>query len=55
MLICYGFCSSFCTVERSLQALEALIEQGHRVLPVCSYNFEATDTRFGRAQELLDI
>ena len=53
MLICYGFCSSFCTVERSLGALKELIGEGHRILPVCSYHFEKTDTRFGRAEEIL--
>ena len=51
MLICYAFCGSFCTVERSLEALRALKRKGHRLLPVGSFNFLSTDTRFGRAKE----
>lgn len=51
MLICYAFCGSFCTVERSLEALRELKSRGHELLPVGSFNFLATDTRFGRAQE----
>ena len=51
MLICYGFCSSFCTVDRSLAVLQALKDQGHELLPVCSPNFAKTDTRFGRADD----
>jgi dipicolinate synthase subunit B len=53
MLICYGFSSSFCTVERALAALAALKNQGHRILPVCSFHFASTDTRFGKAKEIL--
>ena len=53
MLICYGFSSSFCTVERALAALRRLREQGHRILPVCSFHFAKTDTRFGRAAEIV--
>ena len=51
MLICYGFCSSFCTVDRSLAVLEKLKELGHDLVPVCSFHFASTDTRFGRAEE----
>ncbi len=54
MLICYGFCSSFCTVERSFRAMEELKRRGHDILPVCSYHFESTDTRFGSAKKQIE-
>lgn len=53
MLICYGFSSSFCTVSRSLSALEALLEEGHEIIPLCSFHFAQIDTRFGRAEEIV--
>ena len=52
MKICYGFCGSFCTVGRSLQVLEKLKEQGHTLIPVGSYHFINTDTRFGEARQI---
>ncbi|MBE6637886.1 MAG: dipicolinate synthase subunit B [Ruminococcaceae bacterium] len=53
MLICYGFCGSFCNFERAFAELEKLISLGHSIIPVCSYHFSATDTRFGKAEELM--
>ena len=52
MLICFGFCGSFCTVGRAMRQLQALKERGHELLPVGSFAFCRTDTRFGRADEL---
>ena len=52
MKICYAFCSSFCTVSRSVAALEALKKQGHILLPVFSEHFQTVDTRFGKASEI---
>lgn len=51
MKICYGFCGSFCTVARSFAVLKQLVDEGHEVLPVGSYNFLHTDTRFGKAED----
>lgn len=53
MVICYAFCGSFCNFERSFAEFEKLIAAGHELIPVCSYHFAATDTRFGRAQTLV--
>ena len=53
MLICYGLCGSFCTVRRSLAILETLKKQNFDLLPVCSFHFCSTDTRFGSAAEHL--
>lgn len=53
MVICFGICGSFCNFENAARQLEGLVAAGHTVIPVCSYHFSATDTRFGRAEELV--
>ena len=53
MVICYGFCGSFCNFENAFAELEKLIAKGHEVTAVCSYHFAQTDTRFGKAQTLV--
>ncbi len=53
MVICYGFCGSFCNFERSFTEFEKLIREGHTLIPVCSYHFASTDTRFGKADTLV--
>ena len=53
MVICYAFCGSFCNFENSFAQLEKLIAKGHDIIPVCSYHFAKTDTRFGKAQALV--
>ncbi len=53
MVICFAICGSFCNFENSLTQLAALVERGHSIIPVCSYHFAATDTRFGKAEELM--
>lgn len=53
MVICYGFCGSFCNFERSFAEFEKLIAAGHELIPVCSHHFVTIDTRFGKAQELV--
>lgn len=49
MLIGYCFTGSFCTLEASLVAMENLINQGHDVIPIFSYNVRDKDTRFFKA------
>ncbi len=53
MVICFAFCGSFCNFENAINALSALVAAGHRVIPVCSFHFCSTDTRFGRAEALV--
>lgn len=52
-MIGYAFCGSFCTHAASLTQLRALVTAGEEVLPIVSDNVFATDTRFGRAADLL--
>ena len=52
MLICFGLCGSFCTVERAIGQMKALKDAGHGLLPVGSEIFCATDTRFGKHETI---
>lgn len=56
-----GYCltGSFCTFEKSLNALNDLVLAGHNVTPIMSEIAYSTDTRFGTAEyfkkKLVDI
>ena len=50
----FAFCGSFCTHARALRELRNLIEKGYEVQPIVSECVFSTDTRFGRATELID-
>ena len=52
-MIGYALCGSFCTHEKSMKQLERLAEQGYDIQPIMSETVYTTDTRFGRAQELI--
>lgn len=47
----YCFTGSFCTFERSFEALRGLINAGYDVQPIMSENAYYTDTRFAVAEE----
>ncbi len=51
-MIGYAFCGSFCTVKKSLGALEGLASK-YDILPIFSPAFQAFDTRFGKAQSFI--
>ncbi len=53
-MIGYAMCGSFCTHQTSLEQLKALISQGYDIQPILSETVYTTDTRFGRARELID-
>ena len=52
-MIGYAFCGSFCTHYKSLEILKRIIEDGCEVQPIMSENVYNTDTRFGRAEDLI--
>ena len=52
-MIGYALCGSFCTHAKSLAALTELVRMGYDVLPIVSECVYGTDTRFGRAEELV--
>ncbi len=44
---------SFCTFERVLNETKRLVAAGHAVTPIVSFHTASTDTRFGKAQDIL--
>ena len=49
----YALCGSFCTHSKSLFYMEKLASK-YDILPIVSYTVKETDTRFGKASELLE-
>jgi len=54
MLICWGFCGSFCTLDRTLEQLKEIRSAGNEIIPVGSYNFCRVNSRFGTAEKWRD-
>lgn len=52
LTIGFALTGSFCTFERALSQMEALVRRGYDVLPVVSFNAGNLDTRFMTAQRL---
>ena len=50
----YAFCGSFCTIKQSLAALRALSALDYKIKPIMSQIVYTTDTRFCKAQELIE-
>lgn len=53
-MIGYAFCGSYCTHRASLAQMEQLLRAGYDILPIMSDNVYSTDTRFGKASELIE-
>lgn len=52
-MIGYALCGSFCTHARALETLRCLRARGHEIRPIVSEIVSRSDTRFGRACDLL--
>ena len=50
----YAFCGSFCTIDKSLAQLENLSRMDIRIKPIMSEMVYKTDTRFGKAKDLIE-
>ena len=53
-MIGFAMTGSFCTHGKALNVLRSLVERGEEVLPIVSDSVRLTDTRFGKAQELME-
>ncbi len=53
-MIGFAICGSFCTHKYALEQMRLLLESGREILPIMSENVYSTDTRFGKAQTLID-
>ncbi len=49
----YAFCGSFCTIKDSLTALRKLAKEDIKIKPIMSQIVYTTDTRFGKAADLI--
>lgn len=50
----YAFCGSFCTIKQSVAALRTLAKLDYSIMPIMSSIVYQTDTRFGKAQDLIN-
>lgn len=49
----YAMTGSFCTIRNSLEALKTLSQYDIKIKPIMSETVYRTDTRFGKAQDLI--
>ena len=49
----FAMCGSFCTFSKAFPQMQKLVELGYDVLPIMSQNAYSTDTRFGKAEEMI--
>lgn len=47
----YALTGSFCTFEKSFETAKRLVELGHELTPIASFNAFELSTRFGTAEE----
>jgi len=52
-MIGYAMCGSYCTHGASLKELRTLSERDYEILGIVSENVYSTDTRFGKATDLI--
>lgn len=48
----FAFCGSFCTVKEAVEAMKSLLPS-YRVTPIFSEAIQTTDTRFGKADDIM--
>lgn len=53
-MIGYVFCASHCTVKASIGVLQTLVNKYGDVCPIVSENVYNTDTRFGKARDIIE-
>lgn len=49
----FAMCGSFCTFAKSLSEMKKLSDNGYEIVPVMSDNAYKTDTRFGKASDII--
>ena len=48
----FAFCGSFCTIQDATEAMKTLLDS-YRVTPIFSETLQNTDTRFGKAEAIM--
>lgn len=49
----FAMCGSFCTFSKAFQQMKKLVELDYKVIPIMSQNAYSTNTRFGKAEEMV--
>ena len=49
----FAMCGSFCTFSKAFVQMQNLVDLGYDVIPIMSHNAYSTDTRFGKAEEMV--
>lgn len=52
-MIGFAMCGSYCTHADAVKQMRSLVELGYDLQPILSENVSITDTRFGRAKDLI--
>ena len=50
----FAMCGSFCTFKKVIPEMKKLVDEGYNVYPVMSPVAFSTDTRFGKAQDIIN-
>lgn len=50
----YAITGSFCTIKESIEALKVLSKENIKILPILSETVCSTDTRFGKAKDIIN-
>lgn len=50
----FALCGSFCTFAKTIEQMESLTEKGFDIFPIMSERAYSTDTRFGKAAEIVE-
>lgn len=50
----FAICGSFCTIERVLAVMERMAQEDWNLVPIVSEAVFTHDTRFGKAQDIVD-
>lgn len=51
----FAVCGSFCTFHKAFNAAQSLVDLGANVFPIMSFNASSLSTRFGTAEENVEI
>ena len=49
----FAMCGSFCTFKKAIEQMKILKALGYNILPIMSFNAYSTDTRFGKASDII--
>ncbi len=50
----FAICGSFCTIDKAVKQLEILTDNKNDIYPVMSFNASSIDTRFGKADDIIE-